>query len=116
MIFLSKPNFLQFVWISNNKIHSKINNFHTLALKIVKQTLLNLTCQGLSNNTKNAPQIPIQFSVSILFSFHWENGSIINSFHTIPPNSLKPSWCNPTHQELSKDTKSVEWSAMVWEI
>jgi hypothetical protein len=28
--------FLQFVWISNNKIHSKINNFHTLALKIVK--------------------------------------------------------------------------------
>jgi hypothetical protein len=61
-------------------------------------------------------QIPMQFSVSILFSFHWENGSIINSFHTIAPNSLKPSWCTPTHQELSEDTKSVEWSAMVWEI
>jgi hypothetical protein len=27
---------LQFVWISRNKIHSKINIFHTLALKIVK--------------------------------------------------------------------------------
>jgi len=26
------------------------------------------------------PQIPIQFSVSILFSFHWENGSKINSY------------------------------------
>ncbi len=36
LIFPSKPNFLQFVWISNNKIHSKINIFHTLALKFMK--------------------------------------------------------------------------------
>jgi hypothetical protein len=28
--------------------------------------------------------------VWILFSFHWENGSIINSFYTIAPNSLNP--------------------------
>jgi len=34
--FLPKHKFLQFVWISSNKIHSKINIFHTLALKIVK--------------------------------------------------------------------------------
>ncbi len=36
-----------------------------------------------------------QFSVSILFSFHGENGSIINSFHTIAPDNIKPSQCNP---------------------
>jgi hypothetical protein len=61
-------------------------------------------------------QISIGFSVLILFNFHWENGSIINSFHTGRPNSLKPSWCTPTHQELSKDTKSATWSTMVWKI
>jgi hypothetical protein len=40
-------------------------------------------------------QIPIQFSVLILFNFHRENGSIISSFHTIAQNSLKPSQCTP---------------------
>jgi hypothetical protein len=44
-----------------------------------------------------------------------ENGSIINSFHTAAPNSLKPSQCTPTHWELSKDTKSMAWSTVVWE-
>ncbi len=52
-------------------------------------------------------QITIEFSILILFSFHWENGSIINNFHTIVPKSLKLSWCTPTHWELSKDTKSM---------
>jgi hypothetical protein len=61
-------------------------------------------------------QIPIHFSVSTLFNFHWENGSIINSFHTRVPNSLKPSQCTPTHWELSKDTKSAAWTIVVWEI
>ncbi len=61
---------------------------------------------------QKCPQIPIQFSVWILFNFHWENGSIINSFDTVAPNSLKPSRCTPTHQELSKDTRAqheVPW-------
>jgi hypothetical protein len=31
-----QTHFLQFVWISSNKIKLKINIFHTLALKIVK--------------------------------------------------------------------------------
>jgi hypothetical protein len=35
-ISLQTQIFWQFVWISSNKIHSKINIFHTLALKIVK--------------------------------------------------------------------------------
>jgi hypothetical protein len=55
---------LQFFWIPSNKIHSKINIFHTLPLKIVKYTLINLASGGLSNNTKNTrTQIPIKFSV-----------------------------------------------------
>ncbi len=58
-------------------------------------------------------QIPIQFSILILFSFHWENGSIINSFHTVAPNSLKPSWCMTTYLELSEDTKSTAWKQWV---
>jgi len=41
-------------------------------------------------------QIAIWFSVSILFNFHWENGSIINSFYTVAPNTIKPSQCTPT--------------------
>ncbi len=99
------------------QIHSKINIFRTLALKIVKWTLLNLTHWGLSKNTKNSPKIPIQFSVLILFNFHWENGSIFNSFYTIAPNSLKPSQCTSTHRELSKDTQECgNETAMVWEI
>ncbi len=44
-------------------------------------------------------QILIQFSVWVLFKFHSENGSIINSFHIVAPNSLKPSQCTHTHQE-----------------
>ncbi len=85
LIFPSKPNFCNLFEIFSNKIHWKINIFHTLALKIVKLAQLNLTPRGLFNNTKNAPQIPIQFSVLILFNFHW----IINSFHTLAPKSLK---------------------------
>jgi hypothetical protein len=42
--------------------------------------------------------------------------SIINSFYDIATNSLKPSRCTPTWQELSEDTKSAAWSVMVWEI
>ncbi len=62
------------------------------------------------------PQIPIQFSVSILFRFQWENDSIINSIHTVAPKSLQPNRCTCTHLELFEDTKSMAWSAMIWEI
>ncbi len=51
-------------------------------------------------------QIPLQFSVSILFTF-----SLKKMFQqsipsrTVAPNNLKPSWCNPTYQEIFKNTK-----------
>jgi hypothetical protein len=45
-------------------------------------------------NTKKHPQISTHFSVSILFSFHWENGSIINSFHN---HSSKQSQTKSMH-------------------
>jgi len=70
--FSFQTQFLQFVWISSNKIHSKINIFHTLVLIFLKQTLLNLTCPGLADNTKIAPKSQYSFSVSIWLSFHWE--------------------------------------------
>jgi len=62
------------------------------------------------------PHIRIQFAVSILSNFQWENYPIINSFHIIAPNNLKSSWCIPSHQELSKDIKSITWNTMVWEL
>jgi len=50
-------------------------------------------------------KILIIFLVWILFNFHWEYASIINSFHIIAPNILKPSWCEtPTNWELSQKT------------
>jgi hypothetical protein len=79
-------------------------------------TPLNLTRQVLSNNTKSTLKFPIQFWVLILFNFHWENGSIINSFQAVTPNSLKPSQGTPIHQKLVKNNKSAAWSTMVWEI
>ncbi len=57
---------------------------------------------------QECPQIPIQFSVLILLSFHWENDSIINSFHAIAPNRLKPSGCNPLF------IKSFPKTSRVW--
>ncbi len=57
------------------------------------------------------------FNFNFFFSFHWENGSMINSFHIVAPNSLEPSRCTlTTHWELSEGTKSVAWSALLWEI
>ncbi len=114
-IFPSKTQFFcnLFEFLAT-KSHSKIDIFCTLALNILKWTLLNLTCQGLPNNTNQEHlQISIRFSVLILFNFHWEIGSIINSFHTIASNSLQPSQCTPTHQKLFKVTKSIAWTTMV---
>jgi hypothetical protein len=65
---------------------------------------------------KEHPPISMQFSVLILFNFHWKNSSIINSFHTVAPNSCKSSQCTPTHWELSKDVKNATWSVVVWNI
>jgi hypothetical protein len=83
----------------------------------------NLKTNSVKSNSPRAfqqhqehPQIPIQFAVSILFRFHWENDSIINSIHTVAPKSLQPSQCTHTHLELSEDTKSLAWSAVIWEI
>jgi hypothetical protein len=44
---------------------------------------------------QECPQFAITFSVSLLFIFHWKNDSIINSFHTMASEGLKPSWCTP---------------------
>ncbi len=64
---------------------------------------------------QECPHIPIQFSVLILFSFCWENGSIINSFfHTVAPNSLK-SVLLYSMRALQR-YPDVAWSIMFWEI
>ncbi len=63
-----------------------------------------MTHHELSTNTKNAPKF--QYSFHVLFYLVLIE-KIIKSFHIVTPNSLKPSRCTPTHQELSKDSKSM---------
>jgi len=87
------------------------------------QYLLHLSSQDCEINSiksdaskafQERPQIPIQFSVSILSSFHWENDPIINSFLVLAPNRLKPSGCNPLFiKSFPKTIKSVAWSIVV---
>jgi len=78
------------------------------------QTLLKIwLANGFPTTSRTLPNSNTQFSILILFSFHWENGSIVNSFYTVAPNSLKPSWYTTTHLELSEDTKSTEWKEWV---
>jgi hypothetical protein len=52
-------------------------------------------------------QIQIQFSVLILFNSHWENSSIINSFHAIALNRLKGNgW---TLTKIPRAQHEVSW-------
>jgi hypothetical protein len=106
---------LQFVWFSINKIYSK-KYFPHISYEICEINSIKINASRAFQQHQEHPQIPIQFLVPILLNFHWENGSIINSFHIVVPNNLKQSQYTPTHWELSKDTKSVAWSTMVWEI
>jgi len=99
-LFHSKPKSFQLVWISSNKIHSKINVFHTLALTIVKlnSILLNLTHRGLSKNTKNALKFQYSFQWQFDLVFIEKKSWIINSFHTIAPNKSQIKSMHPyTH-------------------
>jgi hypothetical protein len=79
-----QTQFLQFVWISSNKIHSKINVFPNLSSENCEINSLNLTRQGLSNNTP-------KFRHNFQFWFYL-------SLPTL------------AHQELSEDTESMTWS------
>ncbi len=51
---------------------------------------------------QECPPILIHLSISILSGFHWENGSISNSFHIVAPNSLKPSQCTSLFKSIPK--------------
>jgi len=78
LIFPSKPNFWEFFGISSNKIHSKINIFHTSGSENCEIKLIKSDLTRAFQQHQQHLQIPMQFSVSILFNFHWENGSIIS--------------------------------------
>jgi hypothetical protein len=61
--FSFQTQFLQFIWISNNKIHSKINIVHTWALKIMNKLHYILF-------TKGFPTTPRMFlNSNIIFNF-----------------------------------------------
>jgi hypothetical protein len=65
LVFHSKPNFLQFVGISNKNqyfLHLSSENYETNSIKSDSLRAF--------QQHQERPQIPISFSVSILFSFH----------------------------------------------
>ncbi len=112
--FSFQTQFLQFVWISNNKI--KHQYLSQLSFENCEINSIKSNPPRAFQAHKECPQILVYFSISILSSFHWKNGSMINSFHIIVPNDFKPSRCTPTHRKLSKDIKSAPWNVVVWEI
>jgi hypothetical protein len=50
-------------------------------------------------------QIPIQFSVLILFYFHWKNGSIINSFLKTPRVRREAPWFGRSQGDKTKQNR-----------
>ncbi len=114
-IFPSKLNFCNLFQFPTTNIHSKINIFHTLALKFVK-----LDSIKSASPRANFYPTPRMFPNSnTVFSFNFiqfslsKNGSIINSFRTITPTvSNQVSAPLLIERGLYEDTKSTEG----WEI
>jgi hypothetical protein len=69
---LKKFNLFTGTKISQNSISSP-----TLALKIIKSSLINLTHQGLSSNTKNLPPISFKILFLILLIFLWQSSTTV---------------------------------------
>jgi hypothetical protein len=94
LIFPLKLNFCNLFEFTTTRSTQKSISFTPLPRqlwnKLVKSDLSRAFQQG-----QEHLQIPIQFSLPTLFSFHWENDSIINSFHTVAPNN--PSQCTFIH-------------------
>jgi hypothetical protein len=122
--FPSQTQFLQFVWIFSNKIHSKINLFHTLIRSEKNceiKTLLNLACrQGLSNNTTSTYKFPIQFSISMLLKFSlrkWQNKITYLCFWpgpaTNPVAKMCDRWAGSPRHGMRLLTES-NWQRLVW--
>jgi hypothetical protein len=106
LIFPSEPNFCNLFDFSEQ--NSPKNQYLSyLSSEICEINSIKSNSSRAFQQQQECPQIPTQFSVLILFKFYWANGSIINSFHTVAPNNLKPSWCTPTHQEPFEDTKNT---------
>jgi hypothetical protein len=71
---------------------------------------------GTFQKHQECPQNSNTFFILILYTFHWENGSIINSFHNIAPKQSQTKSMHPSYWDLSKDTKSTTWSTVAREI
>ncbi len=81
--------FWQFVWISTNSKNSLKNQcFPHLSSENCEINSIKSYSPRVFQKHQECPQILIHFRVLILFSLQWENGSIINIFHTVAPNSL----------------------------
>jgi hypothetical protein len=82
--FLLPTQFLQFEWIYNKKNSFKNQYLSQFNFENCEMNLIQSDLPSAFQQHQECPQyIPIHFSFSILFTFHWGDGSIINSFHGI---------------------------------
>jgi hypothetical protein len=65
--------------MSSNKIHSKINIFHTLALRICEINSIKLDSSRAFQQHLKPPQISMQFSVSILQCYQLQSLEMIKN-------------------------------------
>jgi len=65
---------------------------------------------------QESTQNPIHFSISILVNFYWKIDSIINSFHTIAPKSLKPSDAHLLIYSFPKIPRAQHEAPWFWKI
>ncbi len=96
LIFSFQTQFLQFFFLNFQQQNSLKNEYLShLSSENCEINSIKSDSPRAFQQHQECPQIPVQFSVSVLSSFHLKNGSIINSFHTIAPSSLKPKSVHP---------------------
>jgi hypothetical protein len=69
--------------------------------------------RSFQQHQRHAP-IPPKFSARIYLNFQWKNHSIFKNFCIASPNTMEQSRCTPPPWELSKETKNVICSILVW--
>jgi hypothetical protein len=113
LTFLSKTWFLG-IYLNFQQQKSLKNQYfpHTESKIYQINSIKFCSSRSFQQHQRHVP-IPSKFSARIQFNFQLRNHSIFKNFCTASPTVMKPSGCTPPPQELSKDTKNVNWSIPV---
>jgi hypothetical protein len=104
--FSFQNHFLKFNWIFNDKKKSKFKISCVIEIKISKLLSLNpihLLIEGFPIISR----VHQNFLLIFKFDLNEKNAQYSNDFSPLGWNIMKPTWCTPTHQGLSNNTKSI---------